>query len=1133
MRIHKTGLCRGVLAGTSLLAFSCLQASAQTTVAQAGAEQKNRVAARVTDQVDDTNRTVLRGNVHPKARAEFDQGAVADAQPLTRILLLLQRSAEQEATLRQLMEQQQAKNSPNYHAWLTPDQFGKQFGPADADVQAVTDWLTSHGFQNIKVAKGKTVVEFSGNVGQVRNAFATEIHKYNVKGEEHFANVSDPQLPAALAPVVRGLVALHNFRPKPMVHSLGTIQRNSQTGEVRPAFTFTDVNGTFNAVGPADFAKIYNVPATVNGNLAGQGQSIAIAGQSNINLQDVADFRNIFGLPANVPQVILNGPDPGLVAGDETESDLDVQWAGAVAPQAQIIFVTTQTTNTDFVAGVDASAQYIVDNNVAPVLSESYGACESGLTTAGNAFYNSLWQQAAAEGITVLIASGDNGSAGCDDPNTETSATHGLAVSGFASTPFNISVGGTDFDDKTNPTTYWNATNTTPGQASAKGYIPETTWNDSCAAATPATCSTVKTGGTDLVAGSGGPSNCMTSSSTGVCSAGYPKPSWQQGVTPADGVRDLPDVSLFASDGNNGNFYIICQSDQDITGDTGCNLTKFTTTAPFHDFQAVGGTSASTPAFAAIIALINQKTNSRQGNANYALYNTYSAAKTALNVCNSSSLTTAQLTSNSCVFYDTTKGNISVACTGGSANCSNASTAANQFGFLATAKGGTTSAFNTAPNYDVATGLGSVNVANLLNAWTAPTRTGSTTTLVIPSAAVTVDTAVAVSGTVAPSTATGIVALYKGNTATGPIVDTFNLTGGTYGGNTTFLPGGSYNVIAHYGGDGTFAASDSAPMPVTVNPQNSQTVVSFVTFNGTTPVLNTGAISVAYGSSYILRVDVKSSSGQSCENLSTGAVSFVCPTGTVTLKRNGSPLNDFPNAQTPNASSVAKLNDRGFAEDQPIQLAAGSYSIVAAYSGDSSYNASTSAAESVTITKAATTAAVTSNVVTVAAGGNVTLTALISTTSNGAGPTGTVQFKNGSSNLGAAATCTPTSGAATGLASCTATLTTALSEFIPLAKPRVRPQVPTLPLGIVSVLLILLLAMQRRSSTGKRIGYAAAGLVLFACVAAGIAGCSGTHSGSGSGGGGSGPHADSITAVYSGDANYTGSTSAATTITVQ
>src|SRR6267154_424654 len=435
MRMDKTVLGRGASIGAALLAFFCLPAGAQTSTAPSGAEQRNRVARLVTDTVDDTDRMLLRGNVHPQARAEFDRGALADAQPVTRILLLLQRSAQQEAALRQLMEEQQAKNSPNYHAWLTPEEFGKQFGPADEDVQAVTDWLTSHGLQNIKISKGRTVVEFSGNVGQVRNAFGTEIHKYKVKGEEHFANVSDPQIPTALGPVVRGVVALHNFRPQSMLRRLGTFERNAKTREVRPKFTFTDVNGTFYALGPADFAKIYNIPGST---ATGAGQSIAIVGQSNINLQDVTDFRNIFGLPANLPQVIVNGPDPGLVSGDETESDLDVEWAGAVAPQAQIIFVTTESAATDFTAGVDASAQYIVDNNVAPVLSESYGLCEAGLGTTGNAFYNKMWQQAAAEGITVLISSGDNGSAGCDDPNSQTSAVSGVAVSGFASTPFNV-----------------------------------------------------------------------------------------------------------------------------------------------------------------------------------------------------------------------------------------------------------------------------------------------------------------------------------------------------------------------------------------------------------------------------------------------------------------------------------------------------------------------------------------------------------------------------------------------------------------------------------------------------------------------------------------------------------------------
>src|SRR6202163_2048784 len=293
MRI-KTGTGRGAVVGATLLAFSCLQTGGQTA-AQSGAEQKNRVAARVTEMADDTNRTVLRGNVHPQARAEFDRGTVADEQPVTRMLLLLQRSAEQETELQQLMEEQQVKNSANFHAWLTPEQFGKQFGPADADVQAVTDWLASHGFQVRQVSKGRTVVEFSGNAGQVRRAFATEIRKYNVKGEEHFANVSDPQIPAALAPVVRGIRSLHNFHPQPQAKRLGSFRR-METGEIRPLFTYTDSNGQFFGLGPADFATIYNITTPVA--TAGAGQSIAIVAQSNINLQDVADFRSMFGLPA-------------------------------------------------------------------------------------------------------------------------------------------------------------------------------------------------------------------------------------------------------------------------------------------------------------------------------------------------------------------------------------------------------------------------------------------------------------------------------------------------------------------------------------------------------------------------------------------------------------------------------------------------------------------------------------------------------------------------------------------------------------------------------------------------------------------------------------------------------------------
>jgi subtilase family serine protease len=1143
MSIHKIGLGRGVLAGAALLAFSCFPAVAQTPAEQSGTEQKSRVAARVTDTVDDTNRTVLRGNVHPKARAEFDRGAVADVQPVTRILLVLQRSPEQEAALQQLMEGQQSKNSPNYHAWLTPEQFGQQYGPADADVQAVTDWLTSHGFQNIKVAKGKTVVEFSGNAGQVRSAFGTEIHKFNVNGEEHFANVSDPQIPAALAPVVRGIRALHNFHPKAQVRQLGSFRR-MENGEIHPLFTYTDSNGQFFGVGPADFTTIYSVPP----NMTGVGTSIAIVGQSNINLQDVTDFRSMFGLPAYTAgqfNVILNGPDPGTGAvngdfGDESESDLDVEWAGAVAPAATIDFVTTQTTQTDLTAGIDGSAIYIVDNNVAPILSESYGACEAGLGSGGNAFYNSLWQQAAAQGITVVISAGDNGSAGCDPaaaPANQDAAADGLAINGIASTPFNIAMGGTDFDDSTNQSTFWNTTNTSttpPILASAKGYIPEKTWNDSCAGTTAGCTATIINGnsntGVDLVAGSGGQSSI------------YSKPSYQTGFpTVADSTRDIPDVSLFSSDsgaltGASNSFYILCQSDQDPTGGSGCSLTT-TAGSANHDFLAVGGTSAATPTFAAIMALVNQQTGQRQGVANYVLY---SLAGTAANVCNSSTATPP----NGCVFYDVIKGNNSVACVGGSPNCSNQTSG--QFGIMATTNGGSTPAFNAGTGYDLATGLGTVNVTNLLAKWASPNRTASTTTVSLSSTSLSVDSSVTVSGTVTPATATGLVVLRNATTGaaiqpscltSSPLCTANALAAGSYSFSTAFLPGGSYSVIAHYGGDGTFAASDSAPIPVTVAKQNSQTVVNFVTANG---ALTTAAQNITYGSSYILRVDVEllptSGSAQMCQNLSNtvtfvAPLSFICPTGAVTLTDNGKALNDFPNAQTPNATNVANLNERGFAEDQPIQLPPGSHSITASYPGDSSYNPSSSNSLSVTITQATTTTTVTPSPASIASGGSVTLTATVNTTSNGAGPTGTVQFTNGSSNLGSAVTCAPTSATAstTGNASCTATLTTALSELVPFEKPRARPQLPVLPLGIVSLLLIMFLAMQRRLSMGRRVGYAAAGLILLACMVVGIAGCGG---GSSSGGGG-GSHTDSITAVYSGDTNYTGSTSSAAPVTIQ
>ncbi len=437
---------------------------------------------------------MLHGNTYPLARPQFDFGTAPATLPMQRMLLVLKRSPQQEHALRTLLDNQQDKYSPNYHQWLTPEQYGKQFGPTDADLQVITTWLQSHGFQ-VGTTKGRTVIEFSGSASQVQEAFHTTIHKYIVNGEQHWANANDPSIPNALTPAVAGIDSLHNFKAKPMnvFHGIGT--REKSTGRITPKakqeFTFTPgganpCNGQDNncySVGPFDFAAIYNVLPLWNGTpvIDGTGQRIAIVQETNINIADPHAFRALFGLPANDPNIILNGPDPGIVAPGsslEAEGNIDVQWSGAVAKGATIDLVVSAPTNTT--AGIDLSASYIVENNLDDIMSESFGQCEAFIGNAGNQFFFGVWEQAAAQGISVFVSSGDQGSAVCDGGNAPNQpAMNGLEVSGFASTAFNVSVGGTDFQDVFNPETYWNPTND-GNQASAMGYIPETTWNGTC-----------------------------------------------------------------------------------------------------------------------------------------------------------------------------------------------------------------------------------------------------------------------------------------------------------------------------------------------------------------------------------------------------------------------------------------------------------------------------------------------------------------------------------------------------------------------------------------------------------------------------------------------------------------------------
>jgi subtilase family serine protease len=929
------------------------------------------VPRRITQAVDEANLTTLKGNTHPLARPEFDQGEASASLPMARMLMVLQHSAEQDAALQILLNGQQTQGSANFHNWLTPQQYGAQFGPSDADIQAVSAWLGSKGFEVTRVSPGKHIIEFSGTAGQVKDAFHTAIHQYNVNGESHFANASDPQIPAALAPVVVGIKSLHNFRAKPTSHFSGMYRRAKDSGLTQklsgPEFTFTTNNETFFGLGPTDFATIYNVLPLWNKGIDGSGQSIAIVQETDINLQDIRDFRALFGLPANDPEVVLDGPDPGIDPDVEPEAVIDVTWSGAVAKGAKIKLVVSSSTNTT--EGIALSALYIADNNVAPISSMSFGQCELHLGTAGNAFWNAVWQQAAAEGISAFVSAGDGGSAGCDNFDTASMARNGLAISGDASTPYDIAVGGTDFGGNFfDPAAFWSATNNPTTQASALGYIPELPWNNSCAnflfafvgfSTDPiANCNNKTLDDLNIVGGSGGSSSCISSDGTheATCTGGYAKPAWQTGTgVPNDGVRDIPDVSLFASNGFLGSFYIICEADLNPPGSPGCDLNP-----PYLDFAGFGGTSVSSPAFAGILALVDQKTQSRQGNANFVLYKLAAGENPANCNVNAGGLWTS-LPSPSCIFNDITEDTNAVPCKAGTANCNTES--GDAVGVL--------SGYNAGVGFDLTTGLGSVNATNLVNNWKSVTFTPTFTSLSLwPNFAIHGQPVqVNVSVNAWNGTPFGQVALKTNNID--PAGDLTLGASGTVSTAVRNLPGGASFVTADYFGDGTFARSVSNPVPVFVFPEPSTTTLSPFTLNAA----QTGYVPFTggqYGSIVWLRADVAGKSG------------FGTATGNLIFTDNGRPIQGNP----------YKLNSEGntLTPDAVTTFAVGTHRIGAAYEGDASFLPSNAAPYLFTITKAPTATTVTASAASATAGTSLTFTATVSTAGFGNPPSGHIVF---------------------------------------------------------------------------------------------------------------------------------------------
>lgn len=1006
-------ICRSLFVAVALLCALKAAASAQVHLP---APQ-----SRIVQTVDDSRRVTLTGNTHPLARAEFDQGIVADETQLRRMQLVLQRSSQQETALKQLLDQQQDTSSSAYHQWLTPEAFGTAFGPSDRDLSTLIGWLAAHGFANIQVSAGRTLIEFSGTVGAVRSTFHTQMHRYKVAGEQHFANAADPQIPAAFAPVVAGIASLNNFQHKPSSRKLGRFRRDTATNRIsrlddtntvqaksqvtmpaantsaQPNFTIPSGGSSLYGVTPYDFATIYNVLPLWNASapIDGTGQTIAIVGETDINPADFVNFRKIFNLPigdTNTPtgtqylNIIHNGPSPGILS-DEGEADIDTQWSAAVAKGATIDYVVSEST--EVTQGTDLSAIYIVENNLAPVMSFSYGQCELFLGTSGNTFFNNLWQQAAAQGITVLIASGDSGAAGCDAGSTNY-AVNGLAVNGLGSTPYDTVVGGTDFYMPNGGTTYWSSTNNSTTQASAKGYIPETTWNDTCANAVLSTLSifsgqtaeqicnstTASNDGFLTLAGAGGgASSCIQSNGDALnsCKGGYSKPSWQTGAgVPSDGVRDIPDVSLFASNGFYNAFYVVCQQSSNTDGEP-CSLN-----APAYDFAGYGGTSVSAPAFAGIVSLVNQKTGSRVGNANYVLYNLASQQSAAGTACNAASGAPA----TGCIFNDITTNTISQPCLKGTPNCT-VTNSADRYGIL--------SGWGSTTGYDLASGLGSVNAANLVNNWSSSSFRSTATSLSLSPLTITHGSPVTASVKVTATTGTP-----TGNVSINALASNGSLGGGTLINGSVSLPlsgfpGGSYSVQAHYAGDGTFAASDSNAVALTVTPEASNTRLQLLLVNPLSGAVTSipGGATYPYGGFYLVRVDVAGASGQGNA------------TGNVVLTDAGLPFD----------GGTFRLNSTSDTEDQTTALAPGVHTLAAAYSGDASFNASQSSAVTLTITQAQTSASLTAPSTSVANNATVTLTAQIKTQgvgnsgSSGYGfyaPSGIVTFKSGSTTLGTA-----------------------------------------------------------------------------------------------------------------------------------
>jgi len=743
--------------------------------------------------INENNRVTLAGNTRPEAIAANDQGAVNANMLFDHMLLALNRPPALETQLESFINELHNPSSASFHKWIDSVTFGELYGPADSDIAAVTSWLESHGMKVNAVYNNKMFIDFTGTAGQITDAFHTGIHNYAVNGGMYVANNGDPQVPAALAGVVKGVLYLHNFKPRSYLVRRNEAHIDSKSGAFKPNYT---AGGGFYPIAPWDLEKIYNIAPLLSAGVSGQGMKIVVVEDTNqwncksgapgaatsanptqcSPTSDWAVFRNVLGLgrytsgqffeetpgtttttTCNVPSTESGAPAGSGINSDDIEATIDAEWATSAAPSATIINAACANPRGGF-GGLTAIQNILNHPNAdnVDVISMSYGESEEVTGATLNAAFNTTFQQAVTAGIGIFVSSGDELAASSDGGGSLCSglppsltftegpacAKDGISISGWMSSPYDVSVGGLDFADTAEGlnSTYWGNNNVFYG--SAKSYIMEQPWNDSCAGTILSTFITglPVTYGTNgfcnstigmenfllAIGGSGGPSGCATGTVSvrgvdgGTC-AGYAKPAFQSSYIGSmaglqnDGVRDTPDVALMAANGLWGHYYVVCFTDRTTDGIAQGGIPSCTGAGVSPAlWPGYGGTSVSSPIMAAIQSLVVQHKGSLQGNPNNRYYalaaNEYGPSGSAS--CNSA---LGNGVASSCIFYDVTLGDIDANCQAHSGGTFyNCYLPSGYVGVLSTNNGSFNMAYPTTTGWDFGSGIGSVNAYNLV-----------------------------------------------------------------------------------------------------------------------------------------------------------------------------------------------------------------------------------------------------------------------------------------------------------------------------------------------------------------------------------------------------------------------------------